>query len=74
MPSEPFGPLRSLFWWGMKYSETPMSELFTLAVLFQTWEVIREFHVGRAARCGYEVAGEVQADLVQRLVHAMRTI
>lgn len=31
---------------------------------------IREFHVGRAARRGFQVAGEVQAELVRALVNA----
>jgi copper homeostasis protein len=35
---------------------------------------IREFHVGRAARRGFQVAGEVRADLVQTLVRAIRII
>lgn len=35
---------------------------------------IREFHVGRAAREGFSVAGAVQADLVRELVHATRQI
>lgn len=30
---------------------------------------IREFHVGRAARRGFQVEGEVQAELVRALVH-----
>jgi len=34
---------------------------------------IREFHVGRAARQGFDVAGPVQAELVSDLVRAMRT-
>ena len=42
--------------------------------LLKSTTVIREFHVGRAARRGYQVAGEVQADLVQTLVRAMRAI
>ena len=33
---------------------------------------IREFHVGRAAREGFSVAGAVQADLVRELVRATR--
>ena len=32
---------------------------------------IREFHVGRAAREGFSVAGAVQADLVRELVRAI---
>lgn len=35
---------------------------------------IREFHVGRAARSGKSVAGEVQADLVQQLVETLRNL
>jgi len=35
---------------------------------------IREFHVGRAAREGFSVAGVVQADLVRELVHATKQI
>jgi len=31
---------------------------------------IHEFHVGRAAREGFRVAGAVQADLVRELVRA----
>jgi copper homeostasis protein len=42
-----------------------------IALLKRTTD-IREFHVGRAARRGFQVAGEVRADLVQTLVHAMR--
>jgi copper homeostasis protein len=38
-----------------------------IAVLKRT-TAIREFHVGRAARRGFHVAGEVQADLVRKLV------
>jgi len=30
---------------------------------------IREFHVGRAARSGFSIDGDVQAELVSRLVH-----
>ena len=33
---------------------------------------IREYHVGRAAREGFKVAGAVQADLVRELVRATR--
>jgi copper homeostasis protein len=33
---------------------------------------IREFHVGRAARSGFQVSGDVQAELVRRLVDATR--
>jgi copper homeostasis protein len=33
---------------------------------------IREFHVGRAARSGFHVEGEVQAELVRRLVQVVR--
>lgn len=32
--------------------------------------VIREFHVGRAARAGFQVAGAVQAELVRQLVQS----
>jgi copper homeostasis protein len=34
---------------------------------------IREFHVGRAARQGFDVAGPVQAELVSALVRAVHT-
>lgn len=33
---------------------------------------IREFHVGRAARAGFDVNGNVQAELVSRLVRIMQ--
>jgi len=33
---------------------------------------IREFHVGRAARSGFRVDGDVEAELVSRLVQVMR--
>jgi copper homeostasis protein len=33
---------------------------------------IREFHVGRAARSGFHVGGEVQAELVRRLVQVIQ--
>jgi copper homeostasis protein len=35
--------------------------------------IVREFHVGRAARAGFQVAGEVQSALVQKLVHLTNT-
>lgn len=38
--------------------------------LLRSRTTIREFHVGRAARSGFQVAGEVQADLVRALVNA----
>ena len=44
-----------------------------ITVLRRTTSV-REFHVGRAARAGLHVAGDVQAELVRALVHAMGEI
>ena len=41
--------------------------------VFRRTTTIREFHVGRAARQGFDVAGPVQAELVSELVRAMRT-
>ena len=38
--------------------------------LLRRTTVIREFHVGRAARQGFNVAGPVQAELVRELVRA----
>jgi len=35
---------------------------------------IREFHVGRAARQGFDVAGPVRAELVSELMRAMRRV
>ena len=42
-----------------------------IALLKRT-TTICEFHVGRAARRSFQVAGDVQADLVRALVHATR--
>jgi len=41
--------------------------------LLRRTTVIREFHVGRAARQGFNVAGPVQAELVRELVRATHT-
>jgi copper homeostasis protein len=41
--------------------------------LLRRTTALREFHVGRAARQGFDVAGPVQAELVSELVRAMRT-
>jgi copper homeostasis protein CutC len=40
--------------------------------LLRQTTAIREFHVGRAARQGFSVAGAVQAELVRELVRASR--
>ena len=39
--------------------------------LLKRTNAIREFHVGRAAREGFQVSGAVQAHLVRRLVHCL---
>ena len=41
-----------------------------IAVLRDT-NAVREFHVGRAARCGFRVDGEVQSELVRALVNGL---
>ena len=46
-------------------------DLDAIALLKRT-TTICEFHVGRAARKGFQVAGDVQADLVRALVRATR--
>ena len=46
-------------------------DLGAIALLKRT-TTICEFHVGRAARQGFQVAGAVQADLVRALVQATR--
>ena len=46
-------------------------DMNAIEILLRTTS-IREFHVGRAAREGFNVAGAVQADLVRELVRAMK--
>lgn len=46
-------------------------DMDAIALLRRTTS-IREFHVGRAARSGFQVVGEVQAELVRALVDATR--
>ena len=48
-------------------------DMNAIRVLRRTTNV-REFHVGRAAREGFSVAGAVQADLVRELVRATQAI
>lgn len=64
-----------------KYAETAAPQLTIIAgggiteegiSLLRKSTSIREFHVGRAVRSGFQVSGDVQAELVRRLVDATR--
>ena len=45
-------------------------DIDAIALLKET-TIVREFHVGRAARRGFQVSGEVQAELVRTLIGAL---